>query len=63
MQLSDKIYRYPKELSGGEQQRVAIARAICKPTLLIADEPTANLDSQTSHHIIELLHYLHQNQK
>ena len=64
VQLSDKINRYPKELSGGEQQRVAIARAICKrPTLLIADEPTANLDSQTSRHIIELLHTLHQQQQ
>ena len=64
VQLSDKMYRYPKELSGGEQQRVAIARAICKnPTLLIADEPTANLDSKTSHHIIELLHTLHKNQQ
>ena len=64
VQLSDKIARYPKELSGGEQQRVAIARAICKkPTLLIADEPTANLDSKTSHHIIELLHTLHKNQQ
>lgn len=64
VQLSDKIDRYPKELSGGEQQRVAIARAICKkPTLLIADEPTANLDSKTSQHIIELLHNLHQQQK
>ena len=64
VQLSDKINRYPKELSGGEQQRVAIARAICKkPTLLIADEPTANLDSQTSLHIIKLLHKLHQKQK
>ena len=64
VQLSDKMYRYPKELSGGEQQRVAIARAICKkPTLLIADEPTANLDSKTSHHIIELLHTLHKKQQ
>ena len=64
VQLSDKIARYPKELSGGEQQRVAIARAICKkPTLLIADEPTANLDSKTSHHIIELLHTLHKYQQ
>lgn len=58
--LQDKSHRYPHELSGGEQQRVAIARAICKtPTLLIADEPTANLDSQTSSAIISLLHHLH----
>ena len=60
VQLQDKSHRYPHELSGGEQQRVAIARAICKtPTLLIADEPTANLDSQTSSAIISLLHHLH----
>ena len=64
VQLKDKASRYPKELSGGEQQRVAIARAICKsPTLLIADEPTANLDSKTSTHIIKLLQQLHQQQK
>lgn len=60
VQLPNTSKRYPKELSGGEQQRVAIARAMCKkPTLLIADEPTANLDSKTSTHIIDLLHTLH----
>jgi len=61
--LENKGHRYPSELSGGEQQRVAIARAICKtPTILIADEPTANLDSKTSTQIIELLQDLHQTQ-
>ena len=61
--LETKGHRYPSELSGGEQQRVAIARAICKtPTILIADEPTANLDSKTSIQIIELLQHLHQTQ-
>ena len=64
MGLNGKEYRYPKELSGGEQQRVAIARAISKkPTLLIADEPTANLDSKTSATIISLLQKLHSEQK
>ena len=54
--LSGKEGRQPEELSGGEQQRVAIARAIVnRPKLLIADEPTGNLDPQTSVGIMKLL--------
>lgn len=55
--MSTKGYKYPSELSGGEQQRIAIARAILnEPDIILADEPTGNLDVETGNKICELLH-------
>ena len=57
--MANKSYKMPHELSGGEQQRIVIARALLnKPELIMADEPTGNLDPQTGYQIVTLLHEL-----
>lgn len=62
--LKERTHHYPSQLSGGEQQRVALARALAnEPPVLLADEPTGNLDAANGRHIVEILLDIHERRK
>ena len=62
--LKERFHHYPAQLSGGEQQRLCLARAfVNEPDIVLADEPTGNLDSKNSKHILSLMIDLHQKKK
>jgi cell division transport system ATP-binding protein len=62
--LKDKAHRLPSELSGGEQQRVAVGRALInRPKLIVADEPTGDLDPENAERVIEILDRVHREQE